>query len=126
MKGPFYLAGAVEKSDTPDEWRDHVMYEYGYIDWTNPRDFSHLEGAELVEKCKNETLRSKGLLIWYEKDTPTWGTPQEQFMAYSNGIPCVVWTTDEEKNLPEFLKHHSHFRSPVLRECVQWLLKNRR
>lgn len=126
MRGPVYLAGAVEKAYDPNSWRDRAEEEASYIEWINPCDFDWQPGendAVMIEKCKRMVRRSKGVLIRYEEDVPTWGTPMEQFIAWERGKVIVVWTDEKAPILPVALEHHADFIHHDLETCIYQLLK---
>lgn len=126
MRGPVYLAGAVEKADNPNGWREKAESQAGYIEWINPCDFDWKPGendAVMMERCKRMVRRSKGVLVRYDEGVPTWGTPMEQFIAWKGGKVVVVWIDDEEPDLPMTLEHHADFIHHDLQTCIAQMLK---
>ena len=120
-----YMSGAVEQHKKPESWRNGILRMYEGIDWVSPTEFGFNDKTDesvVVERCLNEISECDGVLLAYEEEVPTWGTPIEQYFAYKNDIPVAVWTATEFGNLPKFLIDHADYINVDVHECVKYFI----
>lgn len=102
-----YLAGAIERSDDPDSWRNELEEEFKHVRFINPMDSGidpHEEPYRLVWWCFRQVQFSDYVIVNYEKGVETWGTPMELLWAWLQGVPVLLWTIEDPEDMPAFLK----------------------
>lgn len=121
-----YLSGSVEKVDDENGWRKEVQDEYGYYNWYNPVEeleydtpLSPAEKDAMVMQQLRKVKLSDFLLVKYVEGQETWGTPTEVRCAFTNGVPIVVWTDEDEQDIPNYLFVFADFISDTLEKCLR-------
>lgn len=114
MRKKIYLSGPVEQSDDPNAWRNELVEDLGYYRFIDPtkafnitlEDIRENEHTRyyLVMRCLRGIAVSDGVYIDWSKPEITWGTPIEQFFAWISGIPIVVYTGDNDHQIPAFME----------------------
>ena len=104
-----YLSGPVEQSEDPNSWRKEIQEKHTFYNYIDPVEHIEvqLEGEywryRLVAECLHAVNLSDGVLIYWGKSEVTWGTPIEQYYAWLNGVPNVVYTDGNDVEIPAFM-----------------------
>lgn len=130
LRRQVYLSGAIHASDDPWSWRDDLIDEYGYINFISPVDIQdsavvnnreerYNRKWEVVMNDLRSIALSDAMLVYYEQDVETYGTPIECFYAWMSGVPVIVYSEVEKKDMPLFLLCFSDFISDDIEDCVE-------
>lgn len=122
-----YLAGPIRFSkDYGKTWRKELKEKYTQIEWKDPlerTDYSdekildYNDSIEIVESDLSLIDESDCLLVNWEEEVPTCGTPMEVRYAYSNNIPVVVKSSLD--SISPWMIYHSDAVVDTFEEAIR-------
>jgi len=109
-----YLSGPIEQSDDPYRWRYEIQENRAFYEYIDPTDHIDVTVDEMQNdpyaryyiavECLRQITLADGVLIYWGEPEVTWGTPIEQYYAWLNGVPNVVFTEGNDVEIPGFME----------------------